>query len=38
MCFKSLAGSRGFKYCGQECYGLYRKLYVANQRDKVIEL
>ena len=38
MCFKNLTGSRGLKYCGKECYGLYRILYVANQRNKVLEL
>lgn len=39
MCFKNLTGSRGFKYCGQECYGLYRKLYLMNKRtDKELEL
>ena len=39
MCFKNLTGSRGFKYCGKECYGLYRKLYLMNKRtNKELEL
>jgi len=32
MCFKNLIGTRGFKYCGHECYGMYRKLYLMEKR------
>lgn len=32
MCFKDLTESRGFKYCGIECYCYYRRLYIMNMR------
>ena len=39
MCFKSLTGSRGFKYCSPDCYGMFRKLYLMNKRtSKILSL